>query len=233
MHKRLVFIVLATLLLPTIIQLTAVEQYGFFLGGIAKILIHIGIPFLCIWYFRRHHPQFKVTTAILPPTKRAFAQSLKLAAVFGVGGAIAIYGSYVVLGPYVDFSSVIRSLSDNASVTASVFPYVALWVVLVNPFMEEFFWRGFVFGTLHTLARSTFQRSLVLFGTGIAFAIHHTIIITDWFNWWQYLLVVSFLAVVGIIFNWMRLKTSSILASLIIHTIADLVIVLIGFSIFY
>jgi hypothetical protein len=58
------------------------------------------------------------------------------------------------------------------------------------------------------------------------------VIIRNWFEWWIFILVTIFLALVGVLFNWMYRKTNTILASLITHILADIAIILIGLHLF-
>ena len=126
---------------------------------------------------------------------------------------------------YLDFSSITQRVMDMG-ITSTTYPFVALAIVLINPFLEEYFWRGFVFRVFDKYTNKGIW-------TGVLFALHHVIIIWGSINLIQSIIVIFFLAIIGILFNWIYSKTGSIYATWIIHALADLVIVTVGFFILF
>ena len=137
----------------------------------------------------------------------------------GILSLIIIVVSLFIFMNLLDFNSIKENL-EKINVTPSTYLYVVLIIIFVNPFLEEYFWRGFVF--------RVFDKYWKGYWTGILFALHHMIIIYQWFNWWQFLLITIFLSLIGLLFNWMYKQTDSIYASWFTHFIADLIIVIIG-----
>lgn len=220
MNKKLLGLFFLALL-PTIIQFIAKLFESYSIGLILRIISHIIIPVIAVAY---------ITNITL---KESFLLPLKLknkkniwyySFIFSIGAVFIITLAYFLLGQFIDFSNIAEQLKTY-NVTKSAYPLVALAIIFINPFLEEYFWRGFVF--------RVFDKYSTGYWTGILFAFHHVIIVAGWFNWWQFLLVTLFLAIIGMLFNFIYKKTESIYASWIIHTIGDIVIVLIGYFVVF
>ena len=214
MKKRLILLFLAALL-PSIAQLFAyyIQSYG--AGLIIRIVFHLIIPIIAVSFFTKISLK---NSFLLPLHLHNKKTTFFLAAVGSMAAFIIICGALFIFNEMIDFNLIAQTL--NYSVDKKTYVLVALAIVLINPFLEEYFWRGFVF--------RVFDKYWDGYWTGILFALHHAIIIAGWFNWWQFFLVIIFLSLVGIIFNWLYKKTQSIYSGWIIHIIADLIIVAIG-----
>jgi membrane protease YdiL (CAAX protease family) len=215
---------------------TLVEQFVYAEGNIdllpwVKLLVHFGIPLAFAYLVMRETPIRAWQAALSPWPALASEQRFRLAAILSTAAFGVIVGAYFALGQFVDLDGIAESLANNG-VTKEVYPWMALWIVLVNPFKEEFFWRGFVFRRAWNFAQNSWQRHLALYGTGILFAVHHIIIFIDWFNWWQFLLATTFLSVAGIILNYLYLRAGSIWAPFAVHAAADIALAALGFVIF-
>lgn len=111
---------------------------------------------------------------LLRPKKNGIGMALLL----GVGIYGVILGGYFLIGPYFDFSAIAGSLTENAGVTADNFLYVSLYISFVNSFLEEFFFRGFVFTNLSRLYRRGFAYGF----SGVLFAAYHVAMMVGWFS---------------------------------------------------
>lgn len=109
---------------------------------------------------------------------------------------------------------------------------MALWITFVNPFIEEFFWRGFVFRALNQFSANKTHSWYIIIIAGALFALHHAIIMWDWFTAPLLILVLTFLGLAGMLFNWTYYKTGTIVPAIIIHLAADATISIIGLQIF-
>jgi uncharacterized protein len=218
MKKRLVGL-LALALLPTIAQLITQFYGSYSVGIVARILTHIFIPVFFVVMFTRvsHKNAF-----MIPLRMKNKKLTYRLALIGCIGALIIIVGALFVFLKFLDFNMVSNELA-KVGVTKLTYPFVALFIVLANPFLEEYFWRGFVFR-----AFDKYTNPWISYSTGILFSVHHMIMIATWFVWWQFLIISVFLAAVGILFNWAYQKTDSIYATWIVHTFADLIIVSIG-----
>jgi uncharacterized protein len=217
MKKRLYGLILLAFL-PLISQLIAdyFESYG--IGLILRILSHIILPTIAVAYLAKI--SFK-ESFILPLHIKNKKQTFILALIGSLSAIAIILIAFFSLKHLIDLTTISANLA-TINVTKTTYPFVALAIILINPFIEEYFWRGFVFRVFDKYTN-------IGYWTGILFALHHVIIIAGWFNWWQFILVTIFLAIVGILFNWTYKKTDSIYATWITHMIADIVIVTIGY----
>ncbi|WP_284140077.1 CPBP family intramembrane glutamic endopeptidase [Virgibacillus sp. LDC-1] len=133
--------------------------------------------------------------------------------------------AFVILQPFLDLSSIKTDLTDRLGISATGFIWVGLYVTFGNSFLEEYFFRGFIFFNL--------PRKLAYAFAPVLFAAYHIPMIILWFS--PILVAVCFfgLWLIGIIFHIVNEKNKSIWASWMIHICADIMIILIGMSIFY
>ncbi|MBT4166369.1 CPBP family intramembrane metalloprotease [archaeon] len=217
MKKRLYGLIILAFL-PLICQLIADHFQSYGIGLILRILSHIIIPVIAVAYITKI--SFK-ESFFLPIHLKNKKQTFQLALIGSLGATAIILTAFFSLKHLIDLTAISTNLA-TINITPITYPLIALAIVLINPFIEEYFWRGFVFRVFDKYTKFGYW-------TGILFALHHVIIIAGWFNWWQFILVTVFLALVGILFNWTYKKTNSIYATWITHLIADLVIVTIGY----
>lgn len=146
-----------------------------------------------------------------------------------MGLGIAIYGlilgGYFLVSPFFDFSQIAGALTANAGVTKENFLYVSLYISFVNSFLEEFFFRGFVFTNLKQHA----GRMLAYILSASAFSLYHVAMMIGWFSPALFLLVMVGLVIGGMIFNWLNEKLDTIYCSWLTHMFANFAINTIGF----
>ena len=158
---------------------------------------------------------------LLKPKKKGIGIALLL----GVGIYGVILGAYFLIGPYFNFSAIAGSLTENAGVTADNFLYVSLYISFVNSFLEEFFFRGFVFTNLARLHQRRFAYGF----SGLLFALYHVAMMVGWFSPLLFVLVMAGLTVGGMLFNWLNERLDTIYASWLSHMFANFAINTIGF----
>ena len=190
-------------------------QPGYWIKSGIKILLFLGIPLLCSTRF----PDISLRL-LFRPSGRGLLRALLL----GLGVYAVILSAYFLLRGAVDFSSVLNNLP--AGVTVSTFPFVALYISLVNSLLEEFFFRGFAFLTL-----AGKMRCASLF-SAIAFAIYHTAMMLGWFPPAIFLLALVGLTIGGLLFNWLNQKDGSIYTSWLVHMFANFATNTVGFILF-
>lgn len=228
----LLLTLIALLFAPLLAQYLAVLSGSYAVGLGARIVVHILIPVV----FTRYVARVGLWEAFIDPIKtdrnELFGWSLKAGLLTGLAAAIIIMGAFVLLGSLLDVASITANLLNDFNVHRAVFPLIGLAIVVVNPFLEEYFWRGFIFRNLDQAFKNSPLHNVPLYLTGFFFALHHVIIFQGWFNWWQFILTTAFLALAGVLFNWMFRRSGSIIASWLTHAIADLTIVAIGLYVF-
>ncbi len=136
-----------------------------------------------------------------------------------------IIGAYLLLQQFIDIASVRDDLLQSG-ITPAVFPFIALYILIGNSVIEEFFFRG--------LLPNLFGQSKMRFILPpFFFAIYHIAIFLPWFTLPILLLAVGGLWAGGLIFQLVNEKCRTILPSWIIHMFADLGILFIGVYILY
>lgn len=219
------------LLAPTLVELVVYKGGHIDLLPVAKILVHFGIPLAFGFFVMRERLGQLWRLIVRPWPEQRGRGGMSLAALVALLAGAVIVGGYMMLGAYVDMSAIARDLAVNG-ITREVYPWIALWIIVVNPFKEEFFWRGFVLNRAYHFAQSASMRVTALVGTGVLFALHHIIIFAAWFNWWQFALATFFLSCAGVVLNYVYLRAGSIWAPWLVHTSADVALALLGFVVF-
>jgi membrane protease YdiL (CAAX protease family) len=107
-------------------------------------------------------------------------------------------------------------------ITNTQFVLAAIYTVFVNSFIEELFFRGYVFKGLLK------NRKIAYIFSSALFALYHVTIFKSWFSLPVFLLTMVGLFIGGLIFSYFVEKSNSFLASYLIHISADLAIVGIG-----
>jgi len=144
-----------------------------------------------------------------------------------LGGCVygVILGSYFIVRPFFDFSSIADSLTKNAGVTADNFLYVSLYISFANSMLEEFFFRGFLFMNL----KKHHSRKLAYWFSAAAFALYHVAMMSGWFSPILFALVMVGLIVGGMLFNLLNERMGTVYCSWLVHMCANFAINTIGF----
>lgn len=138
---------------------------------------------------------------------------------------VLIIGAFLLLQTHIDIASLRDDLLQSG-ITPRVFPFIALYILIGNSVIEEFFFRG--------LLPSLFGQSKMRFILPpFFFAVYHIAIFLPWFTLPILLLAVGGLWAGGLIFQLVNEKSHTILPSWIIHMFADVGILLIGVYVLY
>jgi len=162
----------------------------------------------------------------LMPAKEIFRfrkQGFGVAIGLGLGIYALILGGWAVLRNWIDFSGIADSLTSNAGVTKENFLYVSLYISFANSLLEEYFFRGFVFGNLRQ------NRKFAYAFSAAAFSLYHVAMMIGWFHPALLILVLAGLFIGGLIFNWLNEKQDCIYVSWLTHMFANFAINTIGF----
>ena len=203
-------------LLPSVDQLLT-RMGGYWIGWVFRLASHFGVPML--W---ERSPK----RAILAPfqvidRKKTFVWSIAGALL----AATAIVGLYLALKSQFDPIHIRAEVAKLYPITKPVYLLVGLSISFLNPIMEEFYWRGFLY-------RKYAEKGGGLW-VGILFALHHYIIFNAWFPALPLWIATAGLAVVGVGFNWLYKQTGNLYACLSTHVAADVAIILIGYTILF
>lgn len=220
-HKK-IYIILSVLLFSLAVTfIDAVVRPPYFSKIPIKILFFLALPMLFFAFWREEWSEFK---ALFRFHKKGLLISLLLGIViFGV-----ILGGYFALRGVIDFSGVTSSLTSGMGITADNFVWVAIYISIMNSFLEEFFFRGFGFITLKKYVSVKFA----YFFSPVLFAVYHVGMLVGMFHPAVLVLLMFGLIVGGLIFNALNDKLGNIYPSWFVHMAANFAINTIGFILF-
>ena len=130
-----------------------------------------------------------------------------------------IMAAFFVLRPYIDREMIVTAFAKNG-ITDGNFPIVFIYVVLINAALEEFFFRGFIFMTLHRMNFKKYAHA----HSSLMFAFYHVAILNNAVSPGVFVLFIAGLAAAGLIFNYLVTKCKNISGSLIVHISANMAI---------
>ncbi|WP_430785695.1 CPBP family intramembrane glutamic endopeptidase [Virgibacillus flavescens] len=165
--------------------------------------------------------RFKDPVNIHKMTRKQWIRVLLL----GLASAGSIYFAYLLLNPILDMNRIKEDLVNRLGITKTGFIFVGIYVAFGNSFLEEYFFRGFIF--FHLPRKWGYIYGPLLFSS------YHIPMIIFWFS--PLLVFVCFLGLwaIGMVFHKVNEKNGTIWASWVIHVCADIMIILIGFTLFY
>ena len=173
---------------------------------------------------------YLILTKSLDP-KKLFSlkkQHIKLIVPLAVGIFAVIMIAFFALRNFIDFSSVTDSVTADAGVTRENFIFVALYIALINSFLEEFFFRGFCFFSLRPLGLP-----FAYVASALLFSAYHVAFMDGWLSPVIFALSLLGMAIGGAIFAFLNHKTESLLPSYFVHMASNLATNLIGIIMFY
>lgn len=182
----------------------------------SKVLLFLAIPLLFL-------QGKKFNFLHLRKTKK---KNIHIAIVVGFAVMMTILGAFIILRSLIDLQSLQMDLESRVGVTALIFPMVAIYILIGNSFLEEFFFRGILVDFLK-------DSKLKWFLPSFFFAIYHIAIFLPWFELPVLTVAVVGLFIGGLLFQWINEASGTIYPSWIIHMFADLGILLIGGYMFY
>ncbi|MBR3999651.1 MAG: CPBP family intramembrane metalloprotease [Clostridia bacterium] len=219
--KKLYIILTVIIFSLAVTFIDAVVHPPYFSKIPIKILFFLALPMLFFAFWREEWSEFK---SLFHFQKKGLFISLLLGiAIFGV-----ILGGYFVTRGFIDFSGVTSSLTKGMGITADNFVWVAIYISIMNSFLEEFFFRGFGFITLKKYVNVRFA----YFFSPILFAIYHVGMLVGMFHPAVLVLLMFGLIVGGLIFNALNDKLGNIYPSWFVHMAANFAINTIGFILF-
>lgn len=211
------FVVLACAIMGYV---DAILQPGYGIKSVIKIIIFVSLPFLYSFVDK----DYTITNSLVVKLSR-----VKIAVVIGIGIYVVIVGAYLLFKGVFDFSALTTSLNQSTGVNASNFMSVALYISVVNSFLEEFFFRGFAFLTLRRLTSRRFAYGF----SSLMFALYHIAMMIGWYDFIVVSICLIGLMIGGCIFNYFDESDESIYLSWLIHMFANLATNTIGCMLFY
>jgi membrane protease YdiL (CAAX protease family) len=221
MKQRYIFVssLIACMLLYLVEQVLGVD---YFVKTFSKVIIFTLVPYVYIKAVKKSSIVEELNLRML--NKKNF----KLGFLFGMAAFIILITGYFIFKNFIDLDTIAAELTTKSKITPANFIFIGLYITFGNSFLEEFFFRGFVFLNLH----NTGNKSLAYIYSSLLFALYHIAIFKSWFNIWLILLCLIGLFTVGILFNWLNTKPQNFINSWLVHILADSAIILIGLRMF-
>ncbi|MBQ3376314.1 MAG: CPBP family intramembrane metalloprotease [Erysipelotrichaceae bacterium] len=149
------------------------------------------------------------------------ARWLYLGMVLAYVGIIAVF---LIVREQLDLENIRTSLINKEQLTRENCLFVFAYIIVVNSFLEESFFRGFIYQLFEKQGNG--KTGMIV--SAICFALYHIGMVSNWFNPLIFVLCITGLALCGVILQIVCLKFGSLKASWLIHGCANLAINTIG-----
>lgn len=207
MKNKKYYIIISVALLSLIVTyVDAFIKPNYFVKIPIKIIAFLAIP---ISYFIINKNESKEFKRLFKFKKKNILNSLYI----GVPIYLLIVLAYLLTKNFIDFSNVAPNLSQTMGITKNNYIYVALYIPLLNSFLEEFFFRGYGFITL----KKKTNRKFSYIYSSIFFAIYHIGMLIGSFDWYVIILLLIALMIGGILLSYLNEKNDNIYVSWIVH----------------
>ncbi|MGL4911221.1 MAG: CPBP family intramembrane glutamic endopeptidase [Romboutsia sp.] len=143
----------------------------------------------------------------------------------GVLSGLILVGAFLFFRKIIDMDVIFLELATKSKITSANYLIVTTYFTFGNSFLEEFFFRGFIFTNLYKMG---YKKLGYIFSSAL-FALYHIAIFKNWFSIELILLCMLGLFITGIVFDYVDTKSDNFLNSWAIHILADLTIVIIGY----
>lgn len=190
-------------------------QPGYWVKSLVKFTLFAIFPMIELYREKR-----------LPKSLLSIDKHFKWILVSCFGLVVLIILGYTILQNLTSFSNIPYILNEQVAVNLDNFLWVGLYIVIVNSFLEEFFFR-YLFMNVFELDNG----NILIVLSALSFSLYHVGILFGWFDLWLFLLMVLGLFLVGIFFIRLNSKPGSIAHSYLIHLSANIGINIVGYII--
>lgn len=153
-------------------------------------------------------------------------KTLSLGILLGIIAVSVLMGTFMLLKNYIDMPAIALELSSKSKVTAGNYLFVGAYLTIVNSFLEEFFFRGYIFINIY---KCGYKKLAYIFSSAL-FSLYHIGIFKNWFNIQLIILCLFGLFITGLVLNYVDTKSHNFLNSWVTHIMANIAIVLIGYK---
>src|SRR5690606_21130601 len=220
MGKKSIFIILSTIITC---GLLAFIEHGIEINYLIKTILKIGLFYLTIRVYIRIFKDYRFRDVI--SIERISFNEWKRIVILGFTSATIVLIAYLIFLPLISLDTIKNDLTERLGISATTYIFVGLYVTFGNSFLEEYFFRGFIFFNL--------PKKLGYIYSPILFAAYHAPMIALWFS--PLIMGLCFLGlwIIGLIFHKVNERNQTIWSSWMIHICADIMIILIGLTLFY
>ena len=200
--------------------LFAMQMNNYWLAAAGKLTLFLGfsLTYFCLYSRRDFKPLFELYRK----------KYILISVVFGIVTFVSVIGGYYILRNQFNPAAILASLA-NSKITETTYPFVFIYIVVVNALLEEFFFRGFMFLTLFRLG---YKKFAYIF-SALLFSLYHYPIIGNVVSPLFLLLALVGLFAGGSFLNEVTRRCKNIWGALIIHIGANLAINSIAAYFFY
>lgn len=215
-------VTLALISTAVLFMIEQVLQVSYLLKTMTKMGLFLFLPLLYIKYI------IKQPILQFLNLKSFDLKNLRLGFLLGLVSMGVVIGAFLVFQSFINTGVIVNDLQSRMKVTPEIFIYIAIYITFGNSLLEEFYFRGFIFLNIY----KTKYKALAYLFSSLLFAFYHVAIFATWFNFWLILLALLGLFIIGLVFNWLNTKSENFFNSWILHILADVGVMLIGFYLF-
>jgi membrane protease YdiL (CAAX protease family) len=163
------------------------------------------------------------------------ADGVALGIVFGlvVGACIVVLAEVLAAGVLSDTPDRVRAkVAEFGAGSPARFMALAAFLAVIHSFLEEYYWRWFVFGRLVRYTR--FVPAALL--SGLAFSGHHVFVLNEYLpgRFWTATVPFSLgIAAGGLVWAWLYRRTDSLVGPWVSHFLVDFGIMLAGYRMLF
>jgi membrane protease YdiL (CAAX protease family) len=150
-------------------------------------------------------------------------KSIIIGLVSGVAFGVLILGAVRLLIEFIFDLTHLQQLLVEWGFTGKGLIGLILILIVVNPVLEELYWREFMFKRLHV----NLGTALSIIISSVGYSLYHFLSLIPMFNWPLNVISVLPVFLVGIIWGFFRARLKSILAPILSHILADAGIMLV------
>jgi len=213
-NKKVLWITIFSLIACALHAAILQTQFNAYIYSSAfKVMVFILCPLIYCVVFKTEKFKDLISMFSMNGNKK----NIKLAFALGAGVFTFIVMAFTILLPFLDREMIVNALAENGITPSNAF-FVFLYIVVINAALEQFFFRGFVFLTLH---RMNFKSYAHIYSS-VLFAVYHVAILYHAISPGMLALCIAGLVVAGLIFNILAVRFKSIGGSLIVHISANM-----------
>lgn len=210
-----VLVVVILIAFEQVLQLDSIVKQGF------KIVLLVIIPIIVIYQMKKttFGKEFNINNVTF--------KDLKIPLIIGVTIYLLTLIGYVLFMPLIDPDLVVDGLNGSGITTKNII-LASIYLCFINSFLEEFFFRGFMFSEF-----SKISNKWGYIVSSAFFSIYHVLVMFTLFDWIMGVISIIGLMIVGMILAYMNQTNKSIINSWVVHIFADLGVVTIGLYLFF
>jgi membrane protease YdiL (CAAX protease family) len=202
---------------------SAVQQSAYSLGKALQFALPV------VWLYLAHRKNWLDGWVF---TREGLLTGIIFGAIVA-GAMIALYALWLKPSGFFNEAAVTvrEKIGGMAINTVWKFVLLGMFYSLMHSFLEEYYWRWFVFRQLDLLS-PTWPATVAITVSSLAFMAHHVILLAQYFGWfspatWFFSLSV---AVGGAVWAWLYLSSGSLLGPWMSHLLIDAAIFVIGYD---